>query len=271
MLGHKWEKVAGTVAQVTGGSIIPPPGSGSRLADHALREYLVEVRRPSGEVVRTMVTENSRFVHSVGSPIHVEVNFKTGEAKIDPNAMSKLTSQTLRNSARLGATGATGGMVNVADQIRTQAAEMASGPAGFGQASLAGALGAAIAGSSVHVTRIGGQQVHLDPDQAAELRRLTSDVLSGDPVAKQAARERFHQLRAELLQQAVTGPGGPGFEAPGSTFDPIGTARPAEPFGEGTGQGNAEERLTRLRQLFDKGIVTESEYQAKRQQIIDGL
>jgi hypothetical protein len=298
MLGHKWEKAAATVVEVTGGSIIPPPGSGSRLAGHALREYLIEIRRPGGEVVRTMVTENSRFAHSAGSPIHVEVNFKTGEAKIDSHAMSKMAQETLQGRGRPSATGAVG-MVNVADQIRMQAAEMAGSSPGRGGGDLAGAIGAAIASSSVHVTHIGGQRVQLNASQAAELRQLTRDIVSGDPAVKQAAKERFHQLRAELLQQPVTGPAGQGFDAAGSTFDPIGTARPAESFSapaagaqdffgqvsppsfgppaafgsfaEGTGQGTAEERLTKLQQLFDKGILTESEYQAKRQQIISSL
>ncbi len=37
------------------------------------------------------------------------------------------------------------------------------------------------------------------------------------------------------------------------------------------GQGGVEERLAMLKQLHDRGVLTESEYQAKRQQIIDGL
>ncbi len=37
------------------------------------------------------------------------------------------------------------------------------------------------------------------------------------------------------------------------------------------GQVGAEQRLAMIKQLLDNGMISESEYQAKRQQIIDGL
>jgi hypothetical protein len=58
---------------------------------------VIEVRKPNGEMLRATVSQTSRFVHPVGSPMHVEVNFKTGEAKIDPQAMSKMAQEMLRN------------------------------------------------------------------------------------------------------------------------------------------------------------------------------
>jgi hypothetical protein len=63
-------------------------------------------------------------------------------------------------------------------------------------------------------------------------------------------------------------PGQPGQSArPGYTSP----APAAGAFDSGGGHGSAEERLAQIKQLLDKGILSESEYQAKRQQIIDGL
>jgi Short C-terminal domain len=57
-----------------------------------------------------------------------------------------------------------------------------------------------------------------------------------------------------------------GFDAPSSFGAPS-----FDSFGSGTGQGSVEERIAKLQQLHDKGILTESEYQAKRQQIINEI
>jgi hypothetical protein len=66
-------------------------------------------------------------------------------------------------------------------------------------------------------------------------------------------------------------PGQPG--QPGQLGQPgyLSPAPPAGAFDGGGGPGSAEERLAQIKQLLDKGILSESEYQAKRQQIIDGL
>ncbi len=42
-------------------------------------------------------------------------------------------------------------------------------------------------------------------------------------------------------------------------------------FDTGVGQGTQQERLAKLQQLLDKGILTESEYQAQRRQVINGF
>jgi hypothetical protein len=76
--------------------------------------------------------------------------------------------------------------------------------------------------------------------------------------------EQLRQLKSQIRQQAAAG------AAPGSTFDPIGQPT-FSTFGGGAGQGTAEHRLATLQQLLDKGMLTQSEYETKRQQIIDGL
>ncbi len=299
MVGHKWEKVIARVAGVQlggAGDAVPAPGSGPIMAAEAYREYVVDIRKPDGQDLRATVRDIGGMVYPVGWPVHVEVNFKSGEARLNSHATKKLALEMMRD--RPSAAAGAGGVVNVADQIRMQAAEMAGGAAGGWQTGPGGALGAAMGDASMHVVHLGGQQIWLTASQQAEVRALTSAVLSGDPVARQAAKERFQQLKAEFAEQA-----GAGFTAPGSTFGPIGgTFEPPAAFGPptaaqpfaafdppiasgspaafgaqnafdsfGAGQSTAEERLTKLKQLFDKGILTESEYQAKRQEIINGL
>ena len=163
---EKWEKAQGTIAE----SPDAPPGATEPTfqrasADH---QYVIEVATPSGRPLRTTVATFSRFVHAVGEPIFVEVNFKTGEARIDNRAMAQLA---LRQT-----------------EDRSPSAITPRSPA---------------AGS----------------------------MTAGQPAVPYSTRA----------------------------------------FDAGAGQGTVQDRLARLQQLLDKGILTESEYQAQRQQIISGI
>ncbi len=40
---------------------------------------------------------------------------------------------------------------------------------------------------------------------------------------------------------------------------------------DGTGRGRAEDRLKQVKQLFDRGLISKSEYQTKRSEILRGL
>jgi hypothetical protein len=135
----------------------------------------------------------------------------------------------------------------------------------------------------------GGQElpVQMDP---CEISRLAQAIRSGDPATKQAAmnqlRDMRDQARAQVAGQLGGGlaPGasaaafgaGAGFFQPGQPAQPgqpgyPSPAPPAGAFDSGGGPGSVEERLAQIKQLLDKGILSESEYQAKRLQIIDGL
>jgi len=316
MLGHKWESFEGTIVDV---QTSPGHGHGMTAALHPEHTYVIEVRKPTGELIRGTVTEKSMFAHAVGQQVRVEVHSKNNEFRLDPS--------TRTVSIR--------GTVNMADQIRSAADGMAAGgmtaggmAAGgtvggaAGLAGLLGALGAAQGGqitSSVHVVNASGQEIHLDAGQGAEISGLAQAMLSGDPAARQAAIERLRQIKAQAAGQAAaqTGTGDVGFSGPAAptTFDPIGPASTAgtfgdpvqnsfgqpaapgsysqatppdpycqmnspasfgapsafDPFSGGAGQGTVEDRMAKLQQLYDKGILTESEYQAKRQQIINGI
>ena len=318
MLGHKWESAQGTIIQAQTG---PPSGQGTATAMHPVHEYLIEVRKPSGELIRGTVTEKSMFQYPVGSTIGVEVHSKTNEIRFDPSARV--------DSIR--------GMVHMAQQMRGAAA---AGTV-MGVTGLGGPGQVHIAGESMHVIGPGGQQVPVTGTQGEEIRSLVQAMMAGDPAAKQAAAARIRELKDQLRQQAMdrqdhqpgsagaTGaprptegfsgsPGPVGFNdlgsprSPGSqgssgstggsggygafgepaafgqpaAFGPTGgSGQPGpDPFGTGgaatssfgsfdtgAGQGSRDQRLGRLKQLLDKGILTESEYETQRQQVLNGF
>jgi hypothetical protein len=150
----RWEKVRGTIVE----SPDAPPGAtkptmGRSRQNH---DYVVEVQDRKGQVLRATVGMAGFFVHAVGEPMAVEVNFKTGEVRLDKEAEAGI----LR--------------------------------------------------------------------QQAETKRVEASMALPAP--------------------AVTGS-----------------------FETADGTGTAEGRLAQLKQLHDKGILTESEYQAKRAEIISQL
>jgi hypothetical protein len=66
---------------------------------------------------------------------------------------------------------------------------------------------------------------------------------------------------------------GPGAGSAGALNQQGGFSSAQSSFGSfnmGSGQGSREERLAKLQQQFNKGILTESEYEAQRQQVING-
>lgn len=299
MLGHKWEPAQGTVVEARSG---PTTGHGIGATLHPEQHYVVEVRKPTGGLIRGTVTEKSDFMHAVGATIGVEVHSRTNEIRIDPHARA----------------GSVRAMIDMAQQVRGSQGTAGAG----GMAGLAGALGAAASGgASPHVLGPEGQELPIHT-ASGEISSLAQAMRSGDPAARQAAIDRLRELRDHARdrasrQQAGGGPtaardgfsgssGPSSFDdiaaprhraAPGETFgEPAGfssfseppaafspASQPAAPspypptppsftsFDTSGGQGTVEDRLARLRQLLDKGILTESEYQSQRQQIISGL
>ncbi len=242
MLGNKWEAAQGTVVDAQSG---PVSGRGIAAAMQVEHRYVVEVRRPTGEVIRGTVIDTSPGGYAVGTLIGVEVHSKSGEMRIDPSQ------QVVSVSA----------MINAAGQMP-----------GFG--SPVGPYSGGAQGS--HVVRVlgpGGQELPIAFDPG-EMSALAQAIRSGDPAARQAAMNRLRELRDVARQQAAGQFGGtPGPGAPGAAF---GAAAALFPAGAGQPGGtdhpvSAEERLATLKALLDRGILTKSEYQAKRQQIIDGL
>lgn len=87
----KWVKVRGTIV----GSPDAPPGAtkatlGRSRENH---DYVVEVQDGKGQVLRATVGMVGLFVHAVGEPMAVEVNFKTGEVRLDNQAEAQILRQ----------------------------------------------------------------------------------------------------------------------------------------------------------------------------------
>jgi hypothetical protein len=161
-----WKQVRGTIVE----SPDAPPGATeptlTLLRDN--HDYVVEVAGPKGQLIRGTVGMVSMFVHAVGEPMAVEVNFKTGEMQVDKQAEAVILKQ-----------------------------------------------------------------------QAAT-KRLEPRVARETPLPSSAASTSAPRLSMTESDAA-------------------------------SGAGTVEQRLTRLKLLVDKGILTESEYQAKRAQMLNEL
>jgi hypothetical protein len=169
----RWAQIRGTIVE----SPDAPPGAtgptfGLSRENHT---YVVEVTGPGGQVLRGTVDMLGRFIHAVGEPMAVEVNFKTGEMKLDGPRMGEILSaqaESCRTAAQFG--------------LHEVAGDAAAAQAGFGAPS--------------------------------------------PPPAPPAPAHR-----------------------------PSGHA------------ASPEQRLTALKNLHGKGLLTEAEYEAKRAEIISGL
>lgn len=267
MLGNKWEQAQGTIVDA---QTAPRTGRGVGGAMQVEHRYVVKVCKPTGEVIRGTVIDTSPGGYAVGTVIGVQVHTKSGEMKLDPNQ------QVVSVSA----------MINTMDQLAGLGGPI--GPYSHGPS----------AGNVLRILGPGGQElpVQMDP---GEISRLAQAIRSGDPATKQAAMNQLRDMRDRARAQVAGQLGGglaPGasaaaFGAGTSFFQPGKPDQPAQPglpgqpgqpgyaspapaagaFDSEGGPGSAEERLAQIKQLLDKGILSESEYQAKRQQIIDGL
>lgn len=252
MLGHHWESAEGKIVEVTAG----PAG---RYGVHSEYHYVVEVRTPAGEVLRGNVSQQSSDSLAVGTLVRVQVNAKTQEIRLDSKAGAgtvigvSVADQVRAASADFDSPLSTAGQATAAGtgptRIIVQSGSGIRIESGSGPVDLSGLLGRlGAAGGSPIVIGPGGQQVNVD---GSEMRALTAAVLSGDPVARQSAIDRLHQIRAEMTGQAGAGP------ADGSPTT--------------AGARTAEDRIAVLQHLLDQGLLTESEFQAQRQRIISEI
>lgn len=227
MLGNKWDQAQGTIVDAQTG---PRTGRGMGAAMQVEHRYVIEVRRPTGEVIRGTAIDTSPGGYAVGTVIGVQVHSTSGEIRLDPSR------QVVSVSA----------MINTIDQMAGLGGPI--GPYSHGPS----------AGNVLRILGPGGQELPVQMDRG-EISRLAQAIRSGDAATKQAAMNQLRDIRDRARAQAA---GQPGYPSP---------VPPAGAFGSGGGPGGAEERLAQIKQLLDKGILSESEYQAKRQQIIDGL
>jgi Short C-terminal domain len=276
VFGHKWEPAEGTIVEVR-----PAETAFGRASGHGLGPvYVVDVRQANGEVVRATVTGPAGPPLAVGAAVRLEVNAKTSEARFDPNA-GNFRAGGVRDAMKL------------AEQIRQ--AQRAGG----------GAAAAALSGfpQGMHIQQgMPGQPgaAGMRVAGGGEAAELVQELLSGNATDRAAAIERLKGLRSGAAGQAsvpagpanpLTPPGGfnppPTFDQAGafttppapSTFDPVGgfSTPPApgtfDPVGGSgaagqAGQASAADRIAKLQELRDKGLITGPEFEAQRQRIL---
>ena len=298
MFGHKWEPAEGTIVEVR-----PAETAFGRASGHGLGPvYAVDVRQANGEVVRATVTGPAGPPLAVGTTVRLEVNAKSGEARFDPNAGNlraggvrdamKLAEQIRQAQRAGGAAAAAAALSGLPQGMHIQPGmpgqpgvpgmrvvgggeaaelmqELLSGNATDRAAAIerlrglrsgaAGQAGAA-AGPANPLTPPGGFNPPPAFDQAG--------AFSTPP-----APSTFDPIGSFSTPPAPStfDPAG-GFSTPPapSTFDPVGGFGATGSVGQ-AGQSSAADRIARLQELQNKGLITAPEFEAQRQRILDEI
>ncbi|HEY3981803.1 MAG TPA: SHOCT domain-containing protein [Streptosporangiaceae bacterium] len=280
---------------------------------HRTWTYVVDYRRAEGGTFRVTVPAlpDQDIELRIGTQVQLEVDLKSGEARLVPGQVLGAGGPGAREAMRL-----TVQMGGAGDRAAAVAAALGSlGQPGGPRAHVTG---------NPEVRVIGGSEVRVvGGAQAAEVMAAVQDLMSGGDQA--AARERIRHLKADLQAQAgLTSPAGPaGFSSPEpSTFDTVtppsapppttfsspdpsvGQAGPAfgQPgfspvapvttfsspastgsFGAGSSTGSGafgsfgdfgetkSDRIARLEDQRDRGQITPEQFAAQREQIQDEI
>ncbi len=214
--------------------------------------FTIEFRKFDGALIRQVVRHKVQAPYSIGSTVKIQL--KDNEIRFDPNypgdaaivdtiSMSDQIQQAAAAFDRPGMQGPNFGAFD----------GMGSGTVIMGGANVGAFLGA-LGGPGASVQMLGpdGQPVQFD---SSEFARLTQAIMSGSPSEREAAKVRLLELRETMQANAAAG-------FTGGTMIPPGTV---------IQHGSPEQRLQALQQLYDKGLLNETEYENKRQQIINGI
>ena len=91
---ERWHKATAMIVESPDN---PPDAVGPTFNDDPeIHAYVVEIVTPQGPR-RTVVSEFSRFVHEVGAFLHVEIGSRSGEVKVDHDAMTEVAVQLMRD------------------------------------------------------------------------------------------------------------------------------------------------------------------------------
>ena len=225
---------------------------------HGRHEYqfTIEARNHHGAVIRRTVKHKVQAPYAPGTTVKVQID-AANDIRFDPS---------YPGDAAIVAT------MSMSDQIQEAGTAFNQPPnfgafdglgAGAGGGSVFAAGGGAMAGggigaflgmlsatgASTQVIGPDGQPMQVDSNEVAQLAQT---MMSGDPVAKQEAMQRLHAIRDAARAQA----------AAGSYGTPPGAMVPTE---------TSAQRLEALQALHDQGLLTDAEYETKRQQIINGI
>ncbi len=234
MIGHRWQAAEGTVV-ATRTEQMQLPG---RPGMHWVNVHDVDVRAPDGEQGRARVLDPDSDTLPPGTVVRLEINDKTGEIRLNPHRDKRIIS--------LGHGGTGPGDFNPPGARRMPTVTM-TGPGGANFAQLFA----------------NGPPVMIGGTDASDILRT---VMSGDPAERAAAKDRLRELAQS--QGGSFGPAvsfGAASDAPASFPD----GAPAASFT--SGPANPSDRLAALAQMLERGQLSQAEFDAKRQQILDQI
>jgi hypothetical protein len=262
VIGHKWEPAEGTILH-RNDTYSGLPG---RQGSHVREVYDVEVRKADGTTYQVQVPSNELRRLGPGTMIRLEVNDKTGEVRLHPHAGKLVIGFDPSVSTTSDGFGGT-----------------AAGPVGTGLPDVS------VAGLNVGELLSGnfppGMQVHVTGGQ--DMTEMLRSLRSGDPGQRSAAMHQLMQMgnefrdavRSQGTQVFMTGysqtvgPGQPGDAGqPASFGQPGGTGQPGS-IGQpgGTAPRSPADRIAMLQEMVDRGQLSQADFDAKRQQILDEI
>ncbi len=257
---------------------------------HHEQKYTIEVRKWDGPLIRRVVKYKTFPPYDVGTKVKVQIS-DGSEVRFDPSLPGEaaivstmdLSDQIAEASATfakspggpkfdsaskpgfgsLNVLRGEGSITFVSSSTSTGADGDQLAAGGLATGGLAATLSAAMADSSgASIQMIGPDGIQVEVNRA-ELSELAHVMKSGDPAARKAAIERFHQMRSAALGQASTISGGKDGTAHGIAH--------SDPGGQAGGSGTVKERLAKLDQLLSEGVLTQSEYDTQRERIISEI
>jgi hypothetical protein len=232
MIGHKWEPAEGTIVNSHSEQMELPGVHGM----HWVAVHEIDVRTQDGDQGRARVPSREYTSLHPGTVVRLEINAKTGEIRLHPHR-DKLIIKLGFDYPGTGDGSATGQAPRPTVTF--------SGPAG---ADLAQFFGGAMAGGAAVVT-------------GAEAADIVRTMRSGDPADVAAGRERLREIaqaNRDAIQQAA------------AAGDPA--ARPrTDRQADTSDRPDPSDRVALLQRMLERGQLSQAEFDAKRQQILDQI
>jgi hypothetical protein len=239
MIGHKWAPAEGTVVTSHSEQMELPGKHGM----HWVAVHDIDVRTPDGEQGRARVPDPDCDTLHPGTVVRLEINEKTGEIRLNPHRDKRIVSF---------GHGYVGTDPDDLASPRPVPTVTVTGPGGAGFAQI-----------------FGGAQVVIGGNDASDVLRT---LMSGDPADRAAAKERLRELAQSQGQGHTVAFGGlAGLAADGGFSTPAdgGFSTPAD--GGFSAPASPSDRLAVLEQMLERGQLSQAEFDAKRQQILDQI
>jgi hypothetical protein len=243
--GHQWESARGTIVA----SRVERAAAGGKSRLHQLRVFVVDARQPNGQVIRATVPSpwDASTDLSPGVTVALEVNDKTSEVRFDPQAPPPRTPAERVGFSSPEAPGPPG----------PPGPAGPSGPAGPVTLATPAGPGTGSAGA-VPATFSSPADAFGSPGDPAVRGGLTGAVGFSSPAAPPPA---FEPVSSGSPAGAGGSLGSPATKAFGDSSFSGGSF--------GAFRESRSDRIGRLADQRDRGQLTDEQFQARRQQIMD--